>query len=48
MRNFKLHEETYKIYKNLKKELYEVDSSIWSIDYGMLVQMDNMKKLLIK
>ena len=47
MRNFKLHEETYKIYKNLKKELYEVDSSIWSIDYGMLVQMDNMKKLLI-
>ena len=48
MRNFKLHEETYKEYKNLKKELYEVDSSIWSIDYGMLVQMDNMKKLLIK
>jgi superfamily II RNA helicase len=47
MRNFKLHEETYKTYKNLKKELYEVDSSIWNIDYGMLVNMDNMKKLLI-
>ena len=48
MRNFKLHEETYKTYKNLKKDLYEVDSSIWSIDYGMLVKMDNMKKLLLK
>jgi len=48
MRNFKLHEETYKIYKNLKKELYEVESSIWSIDYGMLVNMDNMKLLLKK
>lgn len=48
MRNFKLHEETYKIYKSLKKDLYEVDSSIWNIDYGMLVNMDNMKKLLLK
>ena len=46
MRNFKLHEETYKTYKNLKKDLYEVESSIWSIDYGMIVSMDNMKKLL--
>ena len=48
MRNFKLHEETYKTYKSLKKDLYEVDSSIWNIDYGMLVNMDNMKKLLLK
>ena len=48
MRNYKLHEEVYNSYKSLKKELYEVDSSIWNIDYGMLVNMDNMKKLLIE
>ena len=48
MRNYKLHEEMYNNYKKLKKELYEVDSSIWNIDYGMLVDMDNMKKLLIE
>ena len=48
IKNYKLHEDVYKIYKNLKAELYDIDSTIWNIDYGMLQDMDSMKKLLLQ
>ena len=48
IKNYKMHEDYYKNYKELKKELYNVESSIWNIDYSMIVNMDNMKKLLLK
>ena len=48
IKNYKMEESIYKVYKKNKKELNEIDSNIYNIDYGMLINIENMTKLLIK
>ena len=48
IKNYQMHESKYKEYLNVKKELNIICESLWNIDYGMLQNMDNMKKLLNK
>lgn len=48
IKNYKLHEDIYKDYKKLKNELSDIDNTIWNIDYGMLEDINCMKKLLIQ
>ena len=48
IKNYKMHEENYKNYKLLTIDLEDINNQINHIDYGILINIENMKKLLLK
>ena len=46
MSNYKIENDRYKEFLNIKKELDTTENHLWNIDYEMYVNMEKMKKLL--